>query len=180
MTWFADSSPYTYFEAPRLGGPTLNVGWLERGQPFPTGDVPAQLASRIALLVEHAPTQATRGLHFCDLCPGADEIAKPHGSAEIRAVAADGTRFAAPTLVHHYVAVHHYLPPQAFLDAIARTASLTREDAWARDLCLACGTTMKREGAPFRIEDADFTRIHCQPMECTGCGTTYVREWRDE
>jgi len=40
------------------------------------------------------------------------------GNGEIRVPAADGSLFAAPTLIGHYVAVHGYLPPAEFLYAL--------------------------------------------------------------
>jgi hypothetical protein len=42
------------------------------------------------------------------------------GSAEVRVFDPEGkAAFAAPNLLYHYVAVHHYLPPAEFLAAIA-------------------------------------------------------------
>jgi hypothetical protein len=35
-------------------------------------------------------------------------------------VDATGARYAAPTLIHHYVIVHGYRPPQVFVDALMR------------------------------------------------------------
>jgi hypothetical protein len=40
---------------------TLNVGWLERGRAFATGDVAGAVVERLRLLGEHAPTQVMRG-----------------------------------------------------------------------------------------------------------------------
>jgi hypothetical protein len=40
------------------------------------------------------------------------------GSAEIRAFGSDGKIYAAPTLIFHYVAVHHYNPPMEFVRAV--------------------------------------------------------------
>ncbi len=40
------------------------------------------------------------------------------GTAEIRVFSEQGEIFAAPTLIYHYVAVHHYLPPEAFVNAV--------------------------------------------------------------
>ena len=68
----------------------MNVGWLERGHEFPTGEVPAAFVARLAQLVEHAPTRATRGMHHCDLCPPSEDDEHPSGNAEVHAVGADG------------------------------------------------------------------------------------------
>jgi len=64
----------------------------------PTGEVPAAFVARLAQLVEHAGTHATRGMHHCDLCPPSEDDEHPSVHAELRAVRAEGTRFAAPSL----------------------------------------------------------------------------------
>jgi hypothetical protein len=46
------------------------------------------------------------------------------GSAEIRVQGADGTLYAAPNLVIHYMTAHHYCPPEEFCRAAARTAGI--------------------------------------------------------
>ena len=43
------------------------------------------------------------------------------GNGEIRVTGEDGTVYAAPTMIAHYVAEHHYLPPQEFVDAVLRS-----------------------------------------------------------
>ena len=40
------------------------------------------------------------------------------GTAEIRAYGANGVLYAAPTLIYHYVAKHHYQPPDEFIQAV--------------------------------------------------------------
>jgi len=186
MTWFADMSPYTFFPLRNAEAavPTLNVGWLELGRPFPTGEVPADFVARLALLVEHAPTQSTRGLHWCDLCPPTPQDAidwsdpnKSHacGHAEIRAIGSDGTRFAAPTLVHHYVAIHRYAPPQAFVDAVMRAANVTWYEAFARDVCFACGAELERRGSPEKALRGGREPVLVVWMACHRCGTDYSR-----
>jgi hypothetical protein len=69
----------------------------------------------------------TRGWHRCSLggCAhpdrpvvrsgGAEQVL---GFAEVRAIGADGTAYAAPTLIHHYVVEHGYQPPEEFIAAI--------------------------------------------------------------
>ncbi len=41
-----------------------------------------------------------------------------HGNGTIIVVGEDGTHYAAPQLIHHYVKEHHYKPPQGFKDAV--------------------------------------------------------------
>jgi hypothetical protein len=125
--WFPDLSPYTYLHARASSPPTLNVGWLDEEHPFPTGTLPRSVIQRLAILVEHGSTRATRGFHVCPFCPRADDGVSPghrqaRGNAEIRVVDAAGVRYAAPSLIHHYVSVHGYRPPQVFVDAVMRAA----------------------------------------------------------
>jgi hypothetical protein len=46
------------------------------------------------------------------------------GDAEVRVRASNGTVYAAPNLIVHYVAEHKYRPPDAFLGAVIDEASL--------------------------------------------------------
>jgi len=169
MTWFEDLTPYMYIDTEPTNPPTLNVGWLARGYEFAKGDLPQRFVSRLQKLCEHAPTQQTRGLHSCELCAGEIPFAddERHSSAEIRAVGADGTRYAAPTLIVHYVTAHGYAPPQVFVDAVLRMDPLAWEHANAQQLCMSCGTklVLNRRGGP-----VDFPWFSCE-----GCATTYWR-----
>jgi hypothetical protein len=40
------------------------------------------------------------------------------GSAEIRVFGSDELIYAAPTLIYHYISIHHYKPPEEFLRAL--------------------------------------------------------------
>lgn len=40
------------------------------------------------------------------------------GSAEVRVMTTDGRWLVAPNLVHHYIEVHSYLPPEDFIEAV--------------------------------------------------------------
>jgi hypothetical protein len=40
------------------------------------------------------------------------------GSAEIRVFARDGTAYAAPTLIYHYMKFHDHRPPDEFIRAL--------------------------------------------------------------
>lgn len=183
MTWFRDLTPYTYLAGQAGGAPTLNIGWLERGHDFPTGDVPPQLVARLAVLRAHGATQQTRGRFPCDLCPPHDwDEDESWSSAEIRAVSADGTRYAAPSLVAHYVAAHRYAPPQAFVDAALRV-SIPWERAVAEDLCMSCGGSMSRVrtiGGLVRMEGAIRMPGMAVRLACTGCGTHYSRMFPED
>lgn len=159
--WFEDLTPYTYFELETSTPPTLNVGWLEKGQPFATGRLAPEIMARLEELVAHGITMQARGLHYCDLC---DDVTA-RGSSEIRVVGADGTRYAAPTLILHYVTVHAYQPPKAFIDALMRAADVHWEAARDRDICLGCGSSMRRGQ----------THDIYAWLDCAACGTEYMR-----
>lgn len=116
MTYYADLSAYRYFSDDRA----LNIGWLSGEHAFPQGDVPAELLPRLAACLDY-PVNQTRGLHSCEFCEDGSAYFKQNnaiGSAEFRIFAEDGTVYAAPTLLHHYIEAHGYKPPQAFVDAV--------------------------------------------------------------
>ncbi|MEY9887179.1 hypothetical protein ABIA31_000808 [Catenulispora sp. MAP5-51] len=146
MTYFPDLTPYVYWPQ-HVTGPqphpdgveVLNVGWLEAGHDFPTREGepdPEFLRNLITLAADHF-SQATRGMHACDL-PHADRDEDKDedkdedfqvdavygdrelflGHAEIRVVTPDGRWLVAPTLVVHYVRDHGYQPPEEFVDAV--------------------------------------------------------------
>jgi hypothetical protein len=142
---------------------------------------------RLQLLVEFATTNVTRGMHFCDLCPRLGRAILrlfrfpstpvPCGHAEIRVVGGDGTIYAAPTLVHHYVRGHNYQPPQPFVEALLRRADLRWDIARERDLCLSCGSSMRRTSSNkgVRIVDGRREPMIVVSLACDVCGTTYSR-----
>lgn len=129
MTYYADLTEYVYLDS---DVPMRNVGWLDRDHDFPCGR--SDPATVEALVVAAQTTRhQTRGYHECELCwwrpaddrpypfvmnvPGSD-VRLTLGSAEIHATGADGTVYAAPDLVVHYVVTHDYLPPAAFVSAV--------------------------------------------------------------
>jgi len=60
------------------------------------------------------PYRAYFGLHECEFFKGKD---RPACNAEILVSGADAV-YLAPTLIEHYVIVHGYLPPPAFIAAV--------------------------------------------------------------
>lgn len=180
VSWFADLTRYTYLTSEPTNPPTLNIGWLARDHAFPTGDVPAAFIARLEQLCAHATTQQTRGLHRCELCVDdiPDDDYARMSSAEIRAVAADGTRYAAPRLILHYVTAHLYAPPDAFIEAVLRPQAIDWHAALAHNVCLSCGGLLEEERrerrwvfrTPETRELATFAWCSCK-----ACGTTYTR-----
>jgi hypothetical protein len=135
MTYFEDLTEYTYYTtirqtpAERANQPKMvNIGWLSDEHLFPTGPVPEETLARLHEACQ-SPVAITRGHHVCELClPGASPMHVLSsgdndllGNGEIHIVSANGTIYAAPALVYHYVCVHEYLPPQEFLDALMQS-----------------------------------------------------------
>ncbi len=110
VAFFPDLSPYTYFPGET---DTVNIGWLDRSEPFPTGETSGQFQDKLGRLISE-PVMQTRGFHRCPFCRGGD---RPRGSAEIR-VKGWRKNYAAPVLIHHYVVAHGYKPPEEFIEAV--------------------------------------------------------------
>ena len=124
MAYIPDLSDYDYVPISWRSG-TKAVGWLAAGHDFPVAP-PAERTLDLLWLYCSTSVAPTRGGHSCDLCP---EVCEPHierrngkrlllGTAEIRAFGDAGLIYAAPNLIYHYVAVHHYVPPDEFLRAL--------------------------------------------------------------
>ena len=120
MAYFPDLSPYSYF--PHDGSNAVNVGWLEKGQPFPVGATSDDFRARLAQLCQQAGRRrvgqtivwvGTCGIHRCDFCNHPSAVS----SKEIR-IRGTMRTYAAPELIDHYVAAHSYLPPSEFIDAV--------------------------------------------------------------
>jgi hypothetical protein len=105
------------------GLPVLNVGWLEPPHPIPTGEMPPGFAQRLySYCAWDKLVGLTMGHQDCGFCGATyqqlwERHRIPFGNGEIR-VLGDGVAFAAPSLIHHYVAAHGYLPPPAFVAAV--------------------------------------------------------------
>lgn len=127
--YFEDLSPYTYLVG---GGRTLpsvkNVGWLARGEPFPRGTTDKSMLDKLKDLCSNpdAAVNQTRGFHECPFCMETIDLQyngqqTPLGSAEIWVTDSNGTFYAAPDLVVHYVEAHGYMPPAEFMNALRWT-----------------------------------------------------------
>ncbi len=126
MTFFADLTPHTYtLDAPETG--VLNVGWLGKGHDFPTGKTTVQFRNALATLCEKR-IGLHRGFHTCHLC-----LVKSRGdwaligNGQIRIQHVNGEWYVAPTMIHHYVTEHGYLPPREFVAAVANPQSVAEQ-----------------------------------------------------
>lgn len=126
MSYFADLSPHTY--TPTDGVEVLNIGWLDREYPFAQGESSLEFREALRQLCEN-PIQLHRGFHECQFCPDAGHDARRYemGNGQIRIKGPCGTWFAAPTMVHHYVTAHNYLPPPAFVQAVLQPVAIAAD-----------------------------------------------------
>ena len=118
MSFFADLTPHTYTER-NPEDDVLNIGWLGDGNPFQTGDAPDAFIGILKRLCVY-PIHLHRGFHVCEFCHGSwDDDKWPRiGNGQIRVCSTNGVWYSAPTMVHHYVSAHQYLPPDEFIDAV--------------------------------------------------------------
>jgi len=119
--YFADLSPCSYnIPAPK----GLGVGWLDMAHDFARGEVPAVFIERLSELCKR-PVVQHRGFHVCNLCEfmcdPTYERRKEIGalsSSVIRVIGRSGTVYYSPAMIHHYVAIHGYRPPDDFISAV--------------------------------------------------------------
>ena len=128
MTWIPDLSSYAFIiHAPFVRA----IGWLGRGQPFPTGAVPADFVARLTEIARRADSSELAygfgrfmGYHTCDICPSQprdNESAIRHSGLRNLAVPFGPLLFVCPELVDHYVREHGYRPPPEFITAVLET-----------------------------------------------------------
>ena len=123
MAYYEDLSDYVYAPGFARAG-TKTVGWLANGHEFPA-ITPDNEILELLWLYCSISVAAARGWHDCEFCPvGSARYFERNGqrlslgTAETRVFSRDGRIFAVPTLIYHYVAVHHYGPPAEFLRAL--------------------------------------------------------------
>ena len=117
MAFFIDLSPHTY--SSNCGPENLNIGWLDDGNSFPTGAAAPRFETALAKLCEF-PISLHKGVHQCWFCLQLHRIVE--GNGQIRVEGKSGLWYVAPTMVHHYVTHHEYLPPREFVVAVLEAA----------------------------------------------------------
>jgi hypothetical protein len=124
MAYFDDLSDYVYYNSAFSRPGTKAVGWLGLGHEFPARPPEDSLLDLLWLYCSISVAQM-RGWHDCEFCSrGGAPYAERNGqelllgTSELRAFSRDGSIYAAPTLIYHYMAVHHYQPPDEFLQAL--------------------------------------------------------------
>lgn len=114
MPHFADLTECDYFGAEHARV-LRAVGWLAIDKPFATGrTAPEPFAKLKDLLDDPWQPMVFMGIHDCELCQfdpahGHTNLFIPHGSVI----------FVCPELIVHYIATHHYRPPDEFFAALA-------------------------------------------------------------
>lgn len=124
MTLYHDLTSYDFWEDAKRPY-TRNVGWISALEKFPTAIPSEEVLDRI-WAASTVRVAISRGIHECDHCRkyGRKPVFERHGlelalgTSEIRVFSNQLTSFAAPDLLYHYVAVHHYRPPEMFIEAL--------------------------------------------------------------
>ncbi len=129
MASYPDLSPCTYFGIDP-GKTLLAVGWLERGDAFPTGPVEDRVYQRLTELTRQSWGYFLYlGHHTCSLYQ--------HGGAKGTAnmlIPGDGVIYACPELITHYIDAHWYRPPDQFQTAVLSCADQTSMEFKSRFL----------------------------------------------
>jgi hypothetical protein len=113
MAYFEDLTIYNYGQ---IDG-SVNIGWLDDEHEFRKGEVnPIILRNLYAIKASMPSFMTMRGEHRCELCGDGD--VRHYGNGEIRVIEPDGTTYACPSMITHYIADHGYMPPDCFLDAV--------------------------------------------------------------
>ena len=136
--YFSDGSPYCYMTDRELRG-VRNIGWLDPAHTIPVGRVDAELVDGLISHRISSPVNQTRGFYGCPFCGGYDDPTIQRGSerrlvlgsAEVWIMGPNGTVFAAPDLIIHYMLAHQYRPPDTYLAALSWF--LTEAPDWAPD-----------------------------------------------
>ncbi|GAA0494323.1 hypothetical protein [Streptomyces olivaceiscleroticus] len=127
MTYYPDLSRYSYDQSSR---DMLNVGWLSAEHGYRKGLVDERVVEALSILCASYENQM-RGIHHCEFCDAdrpfvfggpAGDTKVLLGSAEIRVEGENGTCYAAPNLVLHYITEHQYCLPEEFCQAAVRAA----------------------------------------------------------
>jgi hypothetical protein len=124
MTFIPDLADYGYANS-AFGHPgTKAVGWLSVDHDFPSG-IPKDEDLDLLWQFSSIAVAHMRGGHFCEFCPKQSpcfverrEERRFLGAAELRVFSRQGEIYATPDMIYHYVAAHHYQPPDEFLRAL--------------------------------------------------------------
>lgn len=124
--YFDDLTNYTYQIAPFILDAVKNVGWLNLSSKFPTGNVPVPILDKLKMIAGgigmfQPLVEPIRELPTCQIC-GALELVDSTGkflpNAELW-IPANGTIYASPIAILHFIEYHDYNPPAEYINAIS-------------------------------------------------------------
>lgn len=126
--YFADLAFYSY-RLPFSFDSVQCVGWLDSLHEYTQGDVSPSFVERLkAIVLRRTSTfdshvNVVRGIHPCNFCGKDISVVDGDGRREMLGMSElwlpfQARYFAAPSLVCHYVAEHHYCPPDSFIQAV--------------------------------------------------------------
>ncbi len=110
----------------------LAIGWLDEAYPFPTGSTPVEFQERLLEHCVRGVHALMTGYHTCQFCesetineertPKITRIyykgkSYPTGNGEIW-IPDGNIVYRAPVMIYHYVTIHYYQPPEAFINAV--------------------------------------------------------------
>ena len=126
MSCYDDLSDYTYHGSAFWRPGTKNVGWLGLSKDFERAQPTCEILDALWRFCKVSVAQM-RGVHECEFCSDGHVRNSERngeqlllGTSEIRVFGSDGSIYAAPTLIYHYVEKHEYKPPEEFLEALAK------------------------------------------------------------
>lgn len=114
MTYFEDLSNCDYF-GDEFASELIAIGWLTYGIDFAKGKISEEVYAKLKqLLVDPWQPMVFAGCHECELCQFDAHF------TYLNLFVPNGSRiFVCPEMILHYIACHHYRPPDPFLAAIA-------------------------------------------------------------
>lgn len=136
LTHFDDLTECDYFGAEHAHS-LRAVGWLAVGKAFSTGRTDSETFAKLKVLLND-PWQPMvfGGIHHCELC----QFDPPHSHANLF-VPNNSIIFVCPELIVHYIAAHHYRPPDEFIAALADCPN-TRTMQYKKMLLQSGGRTL--------------------------------------
>lgn len=139
MTHFDDLTECNYF-GDAYASSLRAVGWLTIDSPFVTGPMDLDVFVKIKELLQDAwQPMVTLGVHYCEFC----QFESPCGSVNLFVPNGD-IIFVCPELIVHYIAAHHYRPPDQFISAVIN-CPMTSTMEYKKLLLKSGGRTLVRK-----------------------------------
>lgn len=121
-----DYSPYSSGDRDKDFN-VVAIGWLSSEHPYNVGYVPSEFRTRLEIFCSD-PLIMNFAVDICPICQRLEAVTielssgekiSLYGTYEIRIPSQDGKKvYAASDFIIHHVVVHHYKPPQEFIDSV--------------------------------------------------------------